>query len=199
MYWLNLSALRNTDAGLVRILPDRSPARSEFTGYFIIGRVYIQYIVYHIVWYIMPCLAMPCHGMIWYRGWECWSHQESIGICLNETLDFCDLNVIVCIFERKIINASTYNRVLSIMWCFVQQSGGDGDRAMVVAKAVIIGNPNPNIKRCCILQAFTLFGSSINIDRLSIRHIKPYIVNPLLPRNRRHLLASNNFSISHLT
>ena len=72
-------------------------------------------------------------------------------------LDFCDLNVIVCIFERKIINASTYNRELFIMWCFVQQSGGGGDRAVVVAKVVIFNNPNPKIKRCCILQAFALF------------------------------------------
>ena len=38
-YWLDLSALRNTKAGLVRILPGRSPALSDFTGHFFIGSV----------------------------------------------------------------------------------------------------------------------------------------------------------------
>ena len=40
MYWLNLSALRNTNAELIRMLSDRSLALSEFTEYFIIGRFY---------------------------------------------------------------------------------------------------------------------------------------------------------------
>ena len=53
---------------------------------------------------------------------------------LEQTLDFCDLNVIMCMFERKIINVSTYNRELSIMWCFVQQSGDDDDdRAIMLS------------------------------------------------------------------
>ena len=141
---------------------------------------------------------MPCHGMVWYRGWECWSHQESIGNCLNETLDFCDLNVIVCIFERKIINASTYNRVLSIMWCFVQQSGGGGDRAMVVAKAVIIGNPNPNIKRCCILQAFTLLSHILHLF-LKWRRIDPNIWSARRTRDaweNDQLAGQNHMTIS---
>ena len=38
-YWLNLSTLRNTDAELIMILPDRSFALSDFNEYFFIGSV----------------------------------------------------------------------------------------------------------------------------------------------------------------
>ena len=116
-----------------------------------------MYVVYmHIVWHVMPCHTMPCHTILWYG--EYWFHQESIEIYFNETLDFCGLNVIVRIFERKIINASSYNRWLSIiMWWVAQQNDdNDDDKTMMMTKAVIFSNPNSNIKRCCILQAFIL-------------------------------------------
>ena len=99
--------------------------------------------------------AMSCHDMIWYE--EYWFHQKSIEIYFNETLDFCDLNVIVCIFERKIINVSSYNRELSIMWWVVQQNDdNDDEKTMIMTKIVIFNNSNFNIKRCCILQTFIL-------------------------------------------
>ena len=40
--WWKLSNLKNTNAKLIRILPDRSFASSEFTEYFIIERFYIS-------------------------------------------------------------------------------------------------------------------------------------------------------------
>ena len=117
----------------------------------------------------------------------------------------------MCIFERKSINASTYNRELSIMWCFVQQSGDGGDRAVVVAKVVMFHNPNPKIKRCCILQAFALLITSclcdemvraprlVEHDHLSVHSkTKAYTSYHWDPNVNHHMMTCNDVQLRYL-
>ena len=137
------------------------------------------------IWYCITWHVISWYDMIWYEE-KCWFHQESIENCLNETFDFCVLNVIVNIFERKIINVSTYNRELSIMWCFVQQSDDDDDKIMMMTKVVIFDNFNFKIKRYCILQTFILLIKNTFYVANSIFEIIQQR-NVILTQSTRHL------------